>query len=74
MATPAVKAVNTTSTSGVRHCVPKKKCTVASCWLFSAKANRVKKMAALSIHLSSHKSFFMSLPGDGSILALRPAG
>jgi len=28
--------------------VPKKKWTTASCWLFSAKANRVKKMAAFS--------------------------
>jgi len=36
------KAVSTTSTIGARHCVPKKKCSTVSCWLFSAKANRVK--------------------------------
>ncbi|KRC16531.1 hypothetical protein ASE28_06110 [Acidovorax sp. Root219] len=64
---PAEKAVSTTSTSGARHCVPKKKCTVASCWLFSAKAKRVKKMAALS----SHRRYFMGLPGGGEILRRR---
>jgi len=40
---PKANAASTTSTSGARHSMPKKKCTVASCWLFSAKANRVKK-------------------------------
>src|SRR5205085_9341393 len=34
-----------------RHTVPKKKCTAVSCWLFSANANSVKKMAALSSHI-----------------------
>jgi hypothetical protein len=48
---PQQKRVSTTSTKGAVHWVPKKKCTVASCWLFSANAKRVKKMAALSVHL-----------------------
>src|SRR5256885_50345 len=52
---PRAKAASTTSTSGAVQEVPKKKCTVASCWLFRAKANSVKKMAALS----SHRKYFM---------------
>src|SRR5450830_525669 len=62
--TPSVNAASTTNTSGARHWVPKKKWTVASCWLFSAKANRVKKMAALS----SHMRYFNHLLSDGEIL------
>src|SRR5450830_310015 len=60
----SVNAASTTNTSGARHWVPKKKWTVASCWLFSAKANRVKKMAALS----SHMRYFIHLLSDGEIL------
>jgi hypothetical protein len=33
-------------TMGARHCTPKNQFTVAGCWLFSANANRVKKMKA----------------------------
>src|SRR6218665_2057692 len=61
---PRPKADSTTRTRGARHCVPKKKCTVTSCWLFSAKAKRVKKMAALS----SHRKYFIGLPSGGAIL------
>src|SRR5512145_707988 len=57
IARPPANAASTTRTSGAVHDVPKKKCTVASCWLFSAKANRVKKMAALS----SHVRYFIGL-------------
>ena len=49
-AIPAEKTASTTNTSGACHTVPKKKCTDTTCWLFSAKANSVKKMAALSSH------------------------
>ena len=42
-ATPAVKVASTTSTSGACQSVPKKKFTETTCWLFSAKANSVKK-------------------------------
>ncbi len=44
-ATPMPKAASTTSTMGARHCVPKKKCTVVSCWLFSAKAGKALREA-----------------------------
>src|SRR5690606_11190063 len=40
-----------TSTNGACHCVPKKKFTETTCWLFSANAKSVKKMAALSSHI-----------------------
>ena len=45
---PILKVVNTTSTRLAFQYVPKKKLTATSCWLFSAKAKSVKKMAALS--------------------------
>lgn len=73
-AKPNPKAARTTNTWGARHCVPKKKCTVASCWLFSAKAKSVKKRAALSVHLSRLASCFMVSPGVPSILALHLRG
>src|SRR5829696_4981444 len=63
MPTPSANAASTTSTRGARHCVPKKKCTVTSCWLFSSNANRVKKMAAFS----SHMRYFICGP-DARIL------
>ncbi len=53
-ANPTVKLASTTSTNGACQNVPKKKFTDTTCWLFSAKANSVKKMAALS----SHSTYF----------------
>src|SRR5688500_4789622 len=70
MTRPSAKAARTTSTSGARHCVPKKKCTVTSCWLFSANANRVKKMAALS----SHMRYFNRLPQWGRLILAIASG
>src|ERR1700744_3113918 len=67
---PPAKAASTTRTSGARQEAPKKKLTVASCWLFSAKAKRVKKMAALS----SNRRYFMRVPVGGGILCRRPFG
>ena len=49
-AIPAEKAASTTNTSGACQTVPKKKYTDTTCWLFSAKAKRVKKTAAFSSH------------------------
>ena len=56
MTRPAVKEINTKTISGVFHTFPKKKCATTSCSLFSAKVKRVKKMAAFSVHRSSHKN------------------
>jgi hypothetical protein len=53
-AKPIPNAVRTTSTNGAFQKVPKKKLTATACWLLSAKAKSVKKMAALS----SHKRYF----------------
>ena len=50
-ASPLAKVASTTSTRGACHMVPKKKYTATVCWLFSAKAKSVKKMAALSSHM-----------------------
>ncbi len=60
-ASPPAKAVRTTSTRGACQSVPKKKCTATVCWLFSAKAKSVKKMAALS----SHIRYFTGNPRSG---------
>jgi hypothetical protein len=48
--TPKLKAESTTKTVGADQKVLKKKLTRVSCWLFSAKANSVKKTAAFSSH------------------------
>src|SRR6218665_9211 len=55
---PAERPPPPTSPSGARHWVQKKKCTVASCWLFSEKGKSEKKMAALS----SHRRYFIGRP------------
>ena len=67
---PRAKAASTTRTCGAVQSWPKKKCTVTSCWLFRAKASRVKKMAARSIHFSSHSELFHRFPPDEEILAI----
>jgi len=65
---PQANAARTTSTKGARHKVEKKKCTATVCWLFSAKANRVKKMAALS----SHVKYFTGNPSGGVAIVASP--
>src|SRR3990167_4655123 len=54
--TPRISATRITSTSGACHCTPKNRCRVTGSWLFSAKANKAKKMAALSSHIRYFKS------------------
>jgi len=65
---PQAKVTSTTSTRGACHTVPKKKCTATVCWLFSAKAKRVKKMAALS----SHIRYFTGNPRSGPAIVASP--
>ena len=60
-ANPEAKAVKTTRTMGACHNVPKKKRTETTCWLLSAKAKSVKKMAALS----SQIIYFTGSPCSG---------
>jgi hypothetical protein len=61
---PQANTAKTTMTSDVLHPAPKKKWTVISCWLLSANANSVKKMAALSTHLSNHVSLFILMSSN----------
>ncbi len=44
-AQPSANAARTMMTIGARHSWSKNQCTLASCWLFSAKAKRAKKTA-----------------------------
>lgn len=67
---PPAKAARTTSTKGACQKVPKKKCTATVCWLFSAKAKSVKKMAALS----SHIRYFTGDPQSGVAIVASPPG
>jgi len=60
---PSANAASTIRVIGARHWWPNIRWTAASCWLFSAKANRAKKTAAFSIHFSSRVSLVMSLLG-----------
>jgi len=46
-AQPAAKVTSTTITMRACHSTPKNQRTVVTCWLFSAKANKVKKISAL---------------------------
>ena len=57
---PSAKAAKSTNTSGECHCAPKKNRTVTSSWLFRAKANKVKKMAALNKVCSRPNMRFMA--------------
>ena len=52
-ALPAAKAASTTNTMGARHSTPKNHFTEATCWLLSAKANKVKNTKALRVQLIS---------------------
>jgi len=52
-AQPAAKAASTTNTMGACHSTPKNQRTEAGCWLFSAKAKRVKNTDALRIQMIS---------------------
>ena len=52
---PQAKAASTTNTKGACHTVPKKKLTATVCWLLSAKAKSVKKMAAFSSQVKYFK-------------------
>jgi hypothetical protein len=65
---PKAKLLNTTNTMGVVQRQPKKNSNVTGAWLFSANANRVKKMAALSNHLNNQTASFMRLPQSEVIL------
>ena len=49
----SANAASTMDTIGARHWVPKNQRMPASCWLFSANANRVKKTAALKSQTSN---------------------
>lgn len=68
MKRPQAKVTSTTSTRGACHKVPKKKRTATVCWLFSAKAKSVKKMAALS----SHIRYFTGSSRSGLAIVARP--
>ena len=50
-AQPAAKMASTTITMRALHSMPKNHRTVTVCWLFSAKANSVKKMKARKTQL-----------------------